>query len=108
MDLLVRKRFVAFSRFWLAGLALLIISIPGILVNRLKLSPAALSNNTLLALGIHIERIMVFGMFWSLIFLMWRGKEVIEMPERELIDNGNWFSSDKERPAALGSPLPRQ
>jgi len=88
VDLLVRKRFVAFSRFWLAGLGLLIISIPGVLVERLKMSPADLSNNPLLTLGLHIERLLVFGMFWSLMFLMWRASDISETPEHELVDNG--------------------
>jgi glycosyl transferase family 87 len=89
MDLLVRKKYVAFSRFWLAGLGLLIISIPGVLVNRLKMSPATLSNNPLLALGIHIERLLVFGMFWSLLFLMWKARDISESPEHKLVDDGD-------------------
>ena len=88
VDLLIRKRFVAFSRFWLAGLGLLIISIPGVLVERLNLSPADLSNNPLLTLGLHIERLLVFGMFWSLLFLMWRASDISETPDHELVDNG--------------------
>lgn len=88
VDFLIRKRFVAFSRFWLAGLGLLIISIPGVVVDRLKMSPADLSNNPLLTLGLHIERLLVFGMFWSLMFLMWRASNISETPEHELVDNG--------------------
>jgi hypothetical protein len=76
VDFLIRKRFVAFSRFWLAGLSLLILSIPGVLVDRLKMSPSDLSNNPLLMLGVHIERLLVFGMFWSLIFLMWKAGNI--------------------------------
>jgi glycosyl transferase family 87 len=76
VDLLVRKKFVAFSRFWLAGLGLLIISIPGVLVDRLKLSAADFAGNPLLLLGLHIERLLVFGMFWSLLFLMWKSKDM--------------------------------
>lgn len=68
---LVHKRFVAFSRFWLGALALLIISVPGLLVDRLKLDPQSHSGNPLFLLGVHIERLLVFGLFWSLLFLMW-------------------------------------
>ena len=76
VDFLVQKRFVAFSRFWLAALGLLIVSIPGVLVDRLKMSPADLANNPLLFLGLHIERLLVLGMFWSLMFLMWKAGKI--------------------------------
>jgi len=83
-DFLTRKRFVAFSRFWLAGLGLLILSIPGVLVYRLKIGAADLSGNLLLMLGLHIERLLVFGMFWSLMFLMWRAANVSTEPDPAL------------------------
>jgi hypothetical protein len=76
VDFLVHKRFVAFSRFWLAAFGLLIVSIPGVLVDRLKMSPADLANNPLLFLGLHIERLLVLGMFWSLMFLMWKAGKI--------------------------------
>ena len=88
VDFLIRKKFVAFSRFWLAGLGLLIISIPGVLADRLKMSPADLAKNPLLTLGLHIERLLVFGMFWSLMFLMWRASDIGETPVYEPVDKG--------------------
>lgn len=88
VDSLIRKRFVSFSRFWLAGLALLILSIPGVLVDRLKMSPAELAGNPLLFLGLHIERLLVFGMFWSLIFLMWRARGVHDTLPNGEVDKG--------------------
>ena len=83
VDFLVHKRFVTFSRFWLAGLGLLIVSIPGVLVDRLQMSAGGLSGNPLLMLGLHIERLLVFGMFWSLLFIMWKDR-TSDLPENEL------------------------
>jgi Glycosyltransferase family 87 len=74
VDFLIHKRFITFSRFWLAGLGLLIISIPGVLVDRLKMSAGDPSGNPVLMLGLHIERLLVFGMFWSLLFVMWKAR----------------------------------
>lgn len=74
-DFLIKKRFVAFSRFWLGALGLLVISIPGLLVDRLKLDAARFAGNPFFLLGLHIERILVFGLFWSVLFLMWKTRE---------------------------------
>jgi hypothetical protein len=74
VDFLVHKRFIRFSRFWLAGLGLLIVSIPGVLVERLQMTAEDLSGNPLLMLGLHVERLLVFGMFWSLLFVMWKAR----------------------------------
>jgi len=72
VDFAIRRRFVAFSRFWLGALGLLVISIPGLLVDRLKLDPSSFARNPLFVFGLHIERLLVFGMFWSILFLMWK------------------------------------
>ena len=74
-DFLIHKRFVAFSRFWLGALGLLVVSIPGLLVDRLKLDPSSFTRNPLFLLGLHIERLLVFGMFWSVLFLMWKTRD---------------------------------
>lgn len=74
-EFLIKKRFVAFSRFWLGALGLLVISIPGLLVDRLKLDPAMFARNPFFLLGLHIERILVFGLFWSVLFLMWKSRD---------------------------------
>lgn len=81
IDSLVKKRFVAFSRFWLAGLALLVVSLPGLLTGRFGLSATAISGNLLLMLGVHVERLLVFGMFWSLLFLIWKANDTDEGAE---------------------------
>jgi hypothetical protein len=87
IDFLIHKRFVAFSRFWLGALSLLVVSLPGLLVDRLKLDPASFAGNPFFVLGLHIERILVFGMFWSVLFLMWKtrdtGDAVVNVVERE-------------------------
>jgi hypothetical protein len=77
IDLMVRKRLVGFSRFWLAGLGLLAVSLPGLLTERLQLKPEELSSTPAGWLGLHIERLLVFGLFWSLVFVMWRRSEAI-------------------------------
>ena len=96
VDFLVHKRFIAFSRFWLAGLGLLIISIPGVLVDRLKMSPGDPSGNPFLMLGLHIERLLVFGMFWSLLFVIWKARDT-DIPENEMI---------QESEEAVVDPIP--
>jgi len=87
IDFLIHKRFVAFSRFWLAALGLLVVSIPGLLVDRLKLDPGTYAGNPFFVLGLHIERILVFGMFWSVLFLMWKtsdtGDPVVNSVDQE-------------------------
>ncbi|HEV8487900.1 MAG TPA: glycosyltransferase family 87 protein [Blastocatellia bacterium] len=72
IDFVVRKKLVGFSRFWLGGLGLLTLSLPGLLTERLHLDAAELSGNPAGWLGLHIERLLVFGLFWSLLFVMWR------------------------------------
>jgi len=72
IDFIVRKKLVGFSLFWLGGLGLLALSLPGFLTERLHLNAAQLSGNPLGWLGLHIERLLVFGLFWSLLFVMWR------------------------------------
>jgi Glycosyltransferase family 87 len=72
IDFLLRRRFVRFSRFWLAGLGLLIISIPGFLTERVGLSEESLTHNPAGLLGLHVERLLVFGLFLSLLWLLWR------------------------------------
>ena len=71
IDLVVRKKLVGFSRFWLAGLGLLALSLPGFLTERLHLRAEEISGNPLGWLGLHIERLLMFGLFWSLVFVMW-------------------------------------
>jgi hypothetical protein len=72
----MQEKFVFFSRFWLAGLGLLIISIPGLLVDRLQIEPSVISSNPLLLVGVHVERLLMCGMFWSLTYLMWKTADV--------------------------------
>lgn len=83
-DLVMRKRFVVFSRICLGGLALLIISFPGLLVERLKMDPANPTDNPFFFLGLHAERLLVFGMFWAILILIWKAGDVDEPPAREV------------------------
>jgi hypothetical protein len=72
IDLIVRKRFLAFAVVCLSALGLLAVSIPGVLTERLRLGVETLSANPVVFLGLHIERILVFGLFWSLLVTLWR------------------------------------
>lgn len=81
IDFLVRKRFVAFSRLWLVGLGFFIISIPGLLTERLKLDPTIVSANPLGWLGLHIERLIIFGLFCSLMGLLWKPDVPVATPD---------------------------
>jgi hypothetical protein len=72
VDSYLKGRFTGFSKFWLAGLGLFILSIPGLLTERLNVSQAFLLHNPVGWLGLHIERLMVFGFFWFLTLLLWR------------------------------------
>jgi hypothetical protein len=72
IDLLVRKRFRVFAAICLSALGLLAVSIPGLLTERLHLQVASLSANPLGFLGLQIERILIFGLFWSLLIFLWR------------------------------------
>lgn len=74
IDLLTRKNWIGFSLGWLAALGLLIINIPGLLVYKLRLSGDSLAT-PLGLIGLHSERIMIFAMFWSLLFLLWTHKK---------------------------------
>lgn len=80
------RRLMFFNRFRVAALGLLIISIsiPGVLVDRLKLSPPGLSGNLLLFLGVHIERLLIFGMFWSLLVFIWKSGDTGNFAESKV------------------------
>jgi hypothetical protein len=67
-----RKIFPRFSLFWLGALGLFIINLPGLLADRLNFSETDLSNPVGFV-GLHIERLMVFAFFWSMLWAA--GKE---------------------------------
>lgn len=69
VDFHLKQRHVLFSRVSLMALGLFAISLPGLLTERLRIDPATLSGNPFGWLGLHSERLLVFGMFWSLILM---------------------------------------
>jgi hypothetical protein len=71
MDYYLRKRFPRFRVFWLCGLGLLIVSVPGLLTERMKISAGELSATPAGFAGLHVERVLMFGLFWSLVWLAW-------------------------------------
>ncbi|PYT03335.1 MAG: hypothetical protein DMF60_18720 [Acidobacteria bacterium] len=71
VDFLVRKVFPRLAIFSLAVLSLFIISVPGLLADRLHLEVERLADPAGV-LALNLERLLVFGMFcWLLVFL-WR------------------------------------
>jgi hypothetical protein len=56
----------------MAGLALFAISIPGLLTERLHLSAESLAANPAGFVGLHFERLLVFGLFFFLLVLLWK------------------------------------
>lgn len=78
----VQCRYTLFSLVGLAFLALLVVSIPGLLTVRLNLSMESLSGSLVGFLGLHLERLLMFGMFCSFLLLLWnvpRGEEGSEV-----------------------------
>jgi hypothetical protein len=80
VDFVVKGKFVPWSKGCLAALGLLVISIPGVLTARLKFSETQLSASVLGFIGLHSERILVFGMFWIFLFLLWRTARQVIAP----------------------------
>ena len=72
IDFIRRRKFATFSWVGLAGLGLLALGIPGMLTERLGLDAAQLSANPIGFLGLHIEQLLVFGLFWALLVLVWK------------------------------------
>jgi glycosyl transferase family 87 len=80
IDFVAQKKYVRLSISCLAGLALLVLSIPGLLTERLKLSESQLSGSALGFLGLHIERLVIFGTFWALLVLLWKeGPQTVDL-----------------------------
>jgi len=69
-DLIVRDRHRRIGVACMAGLALFAISIPGLLTERLHLSAESLAANPAGFVGLHFERLLVFGMFCFLLVLL--------------------------------------
>lgn len=69
-DLIIRNRHRRIGVACMAGLALFAISIPGLLTERLHLSAESLAANPAGFVGLHFERLLVFGMFCGLLVLL--------------------------------------
>lgn len=67
-----RGEHLRFAYGWLAALGLLVVSLPGFLTERLRLSAEALAANPFGLLGLHIERLLIFGMFLAFLRLLWQ------------------------------------
>jgi hypothetical protein len=96
IDYRLRKRFPKLSFFWLCGLGLLVVSIPGLLTERLKISEAELSATPAGFAGLHIERILMFGLFWSLLWIAWNERPARRRAPEYQEEN----SENHQRPAS--------
>lgn len=76
IEFLIRGKYITFSLAWLAATGLLILSIPGLLTSRLGIADETITGSTLLFAAVHIERVLTFGMFGSLLFLLWRADSI--------------------------------
>lgn len=76
MNFIAQKKHLAFSKLWLSAMCLFALSIPGVLTSRLHLTPESLSESPLGLLGLHIERLLVFTMFCSFLFCLWKEDRV--------------------------------
>ena len=74
IDLLIQRKHVAFSVFWLAATSLLILSVPGLLTSRLGISEETLSQSVFGFVAIHLERLLTLAMFVSLSFQLWKSE----------------------------------
>jgi hypothetical protein len=72
VDFTIRNKLRRLSLICLATLGLLSLSIPGLLTERLHLGADKLSANPAGFLVLHLERLLVFGMFWLLLVALWR------------------------------------
>jgi hypothetical protein len=72
MNCLVHRQHKTFSIFWLASTGLLVLSIPGLLTSRLGVTQETIAQSILMIVAVHLERILTFGMFASLLFLLWK------------------------------------
>jgi hypothetical protein len=88
-DLIIRDKHRKFGVACLAALALFAISIPGLLTERLHLSVESLSANPAGFVGVHFERVLVFGMFWLLLVLLWKFRPGVlkDLPANSAIDD---------------------
>ncbi|HSB09012.1 MAG TPA: glycosyltransferase family 87 protein [Blastocatellia bacterium] len=72
LDLIVRGKVRKPGFIGVAALGLLGASVSGILTERLHLGSESLAANPVGFVGLHFDRILVFGLFWSLIMFLWK------------------------------------
>jgi hypothetical protein len=74
-DLIIRDTHRRIGVACMAGLALFAISIPGLMTERLHLSAESLAANPAGFVGLHFERLLVFGLFCWLLVLLWKFRQ---------------------------------
>jgi len=75
VGLIQNERFKRLGIVWLSALGLLVLSIPGLLTERLHLNPAVLAQSPLGLLGLHIERLLGLGLFCALLAVLLKAGE---------------------------------
>ncbi len=71
-DLIIRGESRKVGLIGVAALGLFSVSIPGLLTERLHLSSESLAANPAGFLGLHVERLLTFVMFWLLLIVLWK------------------------------------
>jgi len=97
IDFLMHREYKAFSIFWLAATGLLVLSIPGLLISRLGITEETITHSVFITAAVHIERILTFGMFGSLLFLLWKSSST---RSQTWSSNYSAVSSDNRTPEA--------
>lgn len=72
LEFLLHREHKTFGVVWLAATGLLVLSLPGLLTSRLGMSEETITQSIFILVAVHVERILTFGMFASLLFLLWR------------------------------------
>lgn len=98
IDFLVHREWRAFSGFWLAATGLLVLSLPGLLTSRLGLSEGMITQSTPGLVAVHVERILTFGMFASLLFLLWKADPIKSQNERFGLLNRRAYQKQEAEP----------
>lgn len=72
IDFISKSRLLAFSYFWLAGFSLLALGLPGFVANRFSNETSSQGAPPLVFFLIQSERLLVMGMFCSLLWVLWK------------------------------------
>jgi hypothetical protein len=95
IDFLLHGHHQTFSVFWLAAAAgLLVLSVPGLLTSRLGIGEETITQSMFLLVAVHIDRVLSFGMYGSLLFLLWRSGSSRSQNPIDAKCNGDYHAAE--------------